>query len=77
MTEAQAWWAERTGLCLEMYELLRAIDHPMRRTWSYDNPRIHKHLGRYAYAYAGPAWEARCLAAYWLALECEEEARHA
>ena len=69
-----------TGLCLEMHQLLRAagFDVPAAVEWSYGNPRILIHVPDGGYAYPDSntdEWEARCLAAYWLALEAEEEGK--
>ena len=38
-------------------------------------PVLHPTEGQWFAYPRGEEWEARCLAAYWLALECEDEAR--
>jgi hypothetical protein len=68
------------GLCDEMFRLLYGDmtywSYSEARAMSYTNPRIAVHIGRKDYAYQpGTEWEARCLAAYWLALEAEEEGK--
>lgn len=90
MPEAAAWrevgrrieeregLVHRNGLCHEMNDFDTDDDK-----WSYQSARIREHVEASA-AGTDPAawvyhedWEARCLAAYWLALECDDEARDA
>lgn len=88
MTEAQAWRevgrrieeAERvapeTGLCLVLWGVVH--DAGERPSWygPYCPTRVMSYLPfNEAYAYDNDEWEGRVLAAYWLALEAEEDAR--
>lgn len=63
------------GLCNEMAQLRYEGLVPDNRSFDYGNPRIAMHLGGACYAYHGEEWEARCLAAYWMALEAAEEGK--
>lgn len=88
-TEAKAWHevgrriekrgkmvAPHVGLCYEM-RLVGDQKGFDGTAWGYHGKRMKMHLGNSMDAYPrrddDDHWEARCLAAYWLALECEDE----